>query len=128
MIELLNKISNLSFHGFYDPSKDKITVHFFNETEKKNDIIAFLNRNMTWDVREIVKESSELFDDKEVIIIDHLKICTCEHNGDFDKFVRKGLIEMSKQIEEGGINYFNTDIMLKILEYNNYNIINKEVN
>jgi hypothetical protein len=110
------------FYGFYDPSKDIITVHFFNEEQSKPDVIAFLNRNMTWDVREIVGEKSELFDDKEVVTITHKKIVECEHGGDFDKFVRKGINEMTREAKEKGLDYTDSDKMLKILEYNNYNM------
>lgn len=97
-IELLNKITKLTFYGYYDPSKNQVAIHFFNQQETKPDVIAFLNRDMSWDIREIISETSVLYDDKEIITVEHKKICTQQKDSDFDKFVRVGLKEMALQI------------------------------
>lgn len=96
-IELLNKISNLSFYGYYDPSGNKVVVHFFNKEVSKPDVIAFLKRDMSWDVREIVSETSVLNDSGEIITVVHKQICNQLKNSDFDKYVRAGLISMAKE-------------------------------
>jgi len=96
-ITLLNKISNLEFCGYYDPSKNRVSVHFFNQQEEKPDIIAFLNRDMSWDIREIISETSVLYDNKEIITVEHMSIGTHLKDSDFDKFVRVGLAGMAKK-------------------------------
>ena len=59
-VELVNKISNLTFGAYYNESIDRVVVHFFNNEEKKPDIIAYLLPNKAWDIREVVDETSEL--------------------------------------------------------------------
>ena len=68
---ILSKLSGLAFYGFYDPSKKMVTVHFFNEQKDKPDIIAYLTKNMQWDVREIIDEVSVLGTECEYITISH---------------------------------------------------------
>jgi hypothetical protein len=120
-VNIFDRISGLTFYGFYDPSKDMITVHFFNEDNSKPDIMAFLRKDMSWDVREILSEKSELTFDKEVVTIEHTPLCKYPPGSDFDKFVRKGLAEMAKQAEEKKNNLIKNDYMLHVLEKNSYN-------
>jgi hypothetical protein len=118
--EFLNKISNLTFYGFYDPSKKLITVHFFNEHENKPDIIAYLLPSMTWDVREIVNESSTLYPDCEVITISH-KCLGIENCGSpFDEFVRLGLEKLAREVHGKDVGLSKIDRMFEILENNEY--------
>ena len=119
-MNMLEKISKLMFYGFYDPSKDLVTVHFFNDKENKPDIIAFLKHDMSWDVREIINETSVLNDDGETVTILHKKLALCKPDSNFDKFVRKGLFEMAKQAEEKDSNLIKNDKMLEILKSNSY--------
>lgn len=100
--DFINKISNLTLLGYYDESKDLIVVHFFNKDEDKPDIVAFLKRNMDWDVREIISEKATLFPDKEIIEIQYKQIEIFKQNSKFDKFVRSSLektAEQNKQIK-----------------------------
>jgi len=113
-ITLLNKISNLEFCGYYDPSKNRVSVHFFNQQEEKPDIIAFLNRDMSWDIREIISETSVLYDNKEIITVEHMSIGTHLKDSDFDKFVRVGLAGMAKKIH-GDVDLEQKDKMFVIL-------------
>ena len=115
-IELLNKISTLNFQGYYDPSKQMVAVHFFNSQADKSDIIAFLNRDMSWDVREIISETSTLYADKEIIVVEHKSISTQPKGSDFDNFVRVGIESMDREFfgeEEKDLE--SKDIVLKIL-------------
>ncbi len=117
---LFNKLSNLTFYGFYDPSKKLVTVHFFNQRNNKADIIAYLMPSMSWDIREIVEESSTLYPDCEVVTIMHKCIGTEEHDSPFDEFVRLGLKKMAEEVHGKDINLAEVDLMFEILEKNEY--------
>ncbi len=119
-LELLNKLSKLTFCGFYDPSKKMVTVHFFNEQENKADIIAYLKSDMSWDVREITDEISVLEDDCEKVIIKHNRLGNQEKGSNFDKFVRVGLVEMAKQTHGENVDLEQRDKMFRILNNNTY--------
>lgn len=118
--KLFNKISNLAFHGFYDPSKKLVTVHFFNERENKSDIIAYLLPSMTWDIREIINESSTLYPDCEVVTISHKCIGIENYGSPFDEFVRLGLEKLAKKVHGESVNLSQIDPMFEILETNEY--------
>ena len=120
-IELLNKLSKLTFYGFYDPSKGIVTVHFFNQQEPdKPDIIAYLNKDMSWDVREITDEQSTLYDDREEVVIKHKPIGIEQSGSDFDKFVRVGLDALGKQMHGEDAVLEEKDRMFRILKNNSY--------
>lgn len=87
-LEFINKLSNLAFASYFNPSLNKAIVHFFNEQEDKNDIVAYLNNDMSWDVREITDESSELSSLGEMVMVTHKLISVCVKDSDFDKFIR----------------------------------------
>jgi hypothetical protein len=115
-LELLNKLSNLSLYGFYDPSKGLVTVHFFNQGDViKSDIIAYLKRDMSWDIREIVEERSTLYDDREEVVIQHKVLCIEPKFGQFDKFVRSALIGAYEKAKKEIINLESADKMFAIL-------------
>jgi len=118
--ELLNKISKLAFYGFYDPSKNIITVHFFNEQENKSDVIAYLLNDMSWDVREITNETSTLHNDHESITIFHNCLGLEKINSQFDTFVRLGLEKMAKEVHGEDADLTKIDIMFEIFKKNEY--------
>lgn len=111
----MNKLTNLTFYGFYDPSKDMVMVHFFNSKESKPDIVAYLN-NKQWDVREIVSETAHLYDHTEVINIRHNPLCKEDMGSKFDEFVRKGLYAMAKETHGEDVDLPKLDKMFAILE------------
>jgi hypothetical protein len=118
--KLLNRLSNLTFYGFYEPSKKLVTVHFFNEHENKPDVIAYLRHDMLWDVREIVEERSELYDDKEIVTILHEPLALLETGDSFDQFVRLGLTKMAHEIHGEGVKLSEFDIVFRVFENNSY--------
>lgn len=119
-IPLLNKISDLTFYGFINPANNIVTVHFFNEQNDKPDIIAYLRRDMSWDVREIVDEISELKEDREVVEILHEPLGIEEHNGKFDKFVRLGLTKMAEEVHGDDVKLEDIDPMFMVFKDNSY--------
>jgi len=119
-LNLLSKISKLTFYGYYDPSKKAVTVHFFNESEKKQDIIAYLKKDMSWDVREIVSETSTLESDSEHIVIVHNPLGIYEQGGDFDRFIREGLLRMGQGTHGEDAKLTEKDPMFVVLEDNSY--------
>ena len=119
-IQLLNRISNLNFYGFYDPSKELVTVHFFNEKENKPDVIAYLRHDMSWDVREIVKEQSILYNNKEVITILHEPLGVESTGEAFDEFIRLGLTKMAIEMHGEDIKLSEVDIVFMVFKNNSY--------
>jgi len=118
--ELLNKLSNLTFYGFYDPSKGMVTVHFFNEQNDKPDIIAYLKKDMSWDIREIISEVSCLYENAETITINHKRLSTEESGSSFDEFIRLGLEKMAREVHGDDANLADLDHLFKVLENNGY--------
>lgn len=125
-IDLVNKLSNLTFASYYNPSLNMVVVHFFNKGEDKNDVIAYLNHDMTWDVREIVDESAELdvmkSDDflGESITITHERIGIFEQESKFDRFVRTAINSLlEKQKEEESLEMIDSCVEI-ILRHNSY--------
>jgi len=99
-VEILDKISNLVPHGYYDKSKDMIVVHFFSKDSDKPDIMAYLKRDMSWDIREVVEEKSTLLFDREVVEILHKSVSRCERGSQFDKMVRDILLKIEARIQK----------------------------
>jgi hypothetical protein len=91
-----------------------VMVHFFNKDEQKADIVAFLKKNMTWDVREIVGEKSQLLADKEIIEVFHKHIGTFEKGSKFDEFVKASLLKMIDVADQEKLK--ETSKMFQILE------------
>ena len=123
MGDVLSKVSGMTFYGYWDPSKSMVTVHFFG-SEERPDIIAYLQKDMSWDVREIIAESSTLKNDHEEVIISHRVLEPAQHNDEFDKFVRFGLLKMAKEIHGVDVVLSDLDVMFKVLENNSYNVVN----
>jgi hypothetical protein len=88
--EIIDKLSNLSMLGYYDPSFKLLCVHFFGD-DTKNDLMAYLNPDSTWDLREVISDQSELFFNHEVIKVEHSRLGTFEPGSKFDSFIRGGL-------------------------------------
>ena len=56
-LDILSKITELSCLGWLDPSNGHITVSFFNNLkDDKPDMVAYLNQDMSWDLREVLGE------------------------------------------------------------------------
>lgn len=119
-LSVLEKLSNLTFCGFYDSSKQIITIHFFNKDCEKPDIMAYLNKDMSWDVREVLEENSILYKDCEIITITHKVLSREEKDSVFDKFVRKGLISMAEQTYGKDANLIEKDKIFEVLFNNTY--------
>ena len=119
---ILQKISNLAFYGFFDPSKNMVTVHFFNEESEKPDIIAYLRHDMSWDVREITGEVSVLNDNYETVTILHNCLGFQANRSVFDEFVRKGLIKMAEEAHGNDVELTSIDRMFEVFEKNSYEI------
>jgi hypothetical protein len=118
--KLLNKLSKLNFISFFDPSKDMVVVHFYNEEENKKDIIAYLLPSMSWDIRQVEKESSKLFVDKEIVTI-HQKVLAFEPKDSlFDKMVRKGIAAQAKSEDVDIENDSNLPKLYHIIKNNSY--------
>ena len=99
-IELVNRISNLTFSAYYSESLDMIIAHFFNKVENKPDIIAYLKPEY-WDVREIVNEVSELNSGtdgfySETVTISHEHLGNHLLESRFDKFIRMAIKRMAQ--------------------------------
>lgn len=118
--EILNKISNLIPHGYYDKSKDMIVVHFFSKNGDKPDVMAYLKRDMSWDIREVVEEKSTLLWDREVVEIHHTPISKCEKGSKFDKMIRDMLIKLEIENTEDDRPLRERNKMFRILEDNKY--------
>ena len=91
-LDILSKITELSCLGWLDPSNGSITVSFFNnEKSDKPDMVAFLNQDMSWDLREIIGESSTVNETSETVVINHSLIGLFEKDSEFDILLRKML-------------------------------------
>jgi hypothetical protein len=125
-IDLVEKVSNLTFGSFYNKSLECVVVHFFNKDDDKNDIVAYLAQDLTWDVREILDETSELDALKsdgflgEIITISHKQLGIYKKDSNFDVFIRKAIFAMSE-------NEYNL-VDDKVLEVLNNSQINKTLN
>ena len=78
--------------GWLDPSNGLITVSFFNnERSDKPDMVAFLKQDMSWDLREVLGETSTINETSEVVVINHALVGVFEKDSDFDVLLRKML-------------------------------------
>ena len=66
-IEILNMISSASINGYYEPSLGLIVVWFHNIDNDKPDLVAYLQHDMSWDLRRVLEEKSTLHENKEII-------------------------------------------------------------
>jgi hypothetical protein len=123
-LEILNMISNASINGYYDPSLGSIVVWFHNIDGEKEDLVAYLEDNMTWDLRKVVGEHSQLYDDREVIEINHELIEKFEKDSRFDTTVRNVLNQtIDHAMNEDKIISPKLEMMKIILDSNDYNSV-----
>jgi hypothetical protein len=94
--ELIQRLAGLSLIGYYDPSLKLVCVHFYQTNSDKKDMIAYLQPNSYWDLREIDGEHTQLFDDHEEVHIRHNKVGLFEHGSKFDEFLRGMLANQLK--------------------------------
>lgn len=98
--ELLNRLGALQLYAFFDESKNMLTIHFINEEENKPDLMAYMLFNKSWDVREVINETSQLTDDKDIVEIHQNRVGIFEQDSSFDKLVKKAIQEISDTQEE----------------------------
>jgi hypothetical protein len=108
--ELVERLANLSLLGYYDESLKLLCVHFFEEGDKQ-DLMAYLRADLSWELREVVSESAVLYDDRELVTIIHSALGSFEAGSKFDQFVREML---AKQLTSEGL--IKDDIMEGILK------------
>lgn len=95
--ELTEKLSNLSLLGYYDKDLMMLCVHFFGEGDKP-DLMAYLRPDLSWDLREVLSEKVELFDDCERVCIKHTPLGMFKPGSKFDEFVR-GMLTKSLEVD-----------------------------
>lgn len=124
--DFINKITNLTFAAYYNPSTELVCVHFFNKESDKNDIIAYLQKSMNWDVREITKEVTELDPDEpdiysEVTKVYHNKIGIFPPESKFDRFMRRAIVSLAQATidNEEALDVIDGKV-IEILEHNCY--------
>ena len=123
-IKILNMISNASINGYYDPSLGLVVVWFHNIDNNKPDLVAYLQHNMTWDLRKVIEEKSTLHDAKEVIEITHELIGKFKKDSTFDDTVRSVLdqvIDHSISLEDETSP--RLEMMKMILDTNTYHSV-----
>ena len=117
---IMEMISGLTFLGYYDPSKGMVVVHFFNKDEEdKNDVIAYLKGDMSWDLREVVSETGVLMDEYESITIKHKLLGCFAKDSDLDKLIRSGTTKMAKE-KHPDVDLEEVDKMFLIFNRNAY--------
>ena len=90
---IMEKLGNMSLLGYYDEDLKMLCVHFFGDGGRK-DLMAYLKSDYSWDLREVVRETATLYDDKEVVEITHNRLAVYDTNSPFDKMVRSALQKM----------------------------------
>jgi hypothetical protein len=98
--ELVEKLTNLSVLGYYDKDLKMLCAHFFGD-ESKHDLIAYLKSDLTWDLREILSERTELNDAGAVVSITHSLLGLFEAGSKFDDFIRAALKQSLENIDYG---------------------------
>lgn len=114
--EIVEKMAGLSLLGYYDTSLNLVRVQFFGDN-KKNDLVAYLLRDLTWELREVISETVELHEDGEKIEVKHVKLGMFEKGGQFDDFVRKSILNLR---DNEGV---KDDRAIEVLE-NGYEVLN----
>ena len=109
--DLLSKLSNLGMLAFFDLSKKMVVAHFFNKDEGKKDIMAFLKKDLSWDVREVIEENSVLLSTKEIVEFTHNPLGCYSNGGDFDIFIRTYINNLAKS--DNGVDQAVLDILEK---------------
>lgn len=87
MDDIINRISELNLNVYYEPSNGYVVAWFSNNATNKPDIVAYLQDDMSWDVREITSEISILYSDKEVVEIKHEPLRHEIKGSEFDRII-----------------------------------------
>jgi hypothetical protein len=98
--ELVDKLTNLSVLGYYDKDLKMLCAHFFGD-EAKHDLIAYLKPDLTWDLREVLSERTELTDIGATVSITHASLGQFEAGSKFDYFIRATLKQSLESIDYG---------------------------
>lgn len=121
--DILNKISDASINGYYDPSLGLVVVWFHNMGDDKLDLVAYLLPDMYWDLREITNEKSTLHNDKEIIEVSHNRIDKFAKNSSFDQTVRKVLNQVIDHSVGEGSTSPGLEMMKIVLDSNSYHSV-----
>lgn len=116
-MNIIEKISELNVSGFYDPTNGYVILWFYNNKSSKHDIVAYLQNDMTWDVREVDRETSTIYEDREIVEIKHNLLGKYKPGSDFDTVVRKLVSQLFQENEELPDNVTR---MIEILKNNSY--------
>lgn len=88
--ELINRLSGLSILGYYDDSLKMLCVQFFDNAGTQ-DFMAYLLPNLSWDLREVISETTELLKNKQVVVIKQKAIDVFVPDSWIDKMIRSTL-------------------------------------
>lgn len=119
-VDLMNKLSELSIMGYYDPSSRFVVAWFYSDDVPKPDLVAYLLPDMHWDLREVLEESAKLEKDREVIEIKHKRLGRHEPGSDLDNLLRKALGAIIDKSEEDDQMSSGLTMMKIVLENNSY--------
>lgn len=119
-LDLMNKLSDMSIMGYYDPSSKMVVAWFYSNEGEKADIVAYLLPTMKWDLREVVEEKSTIETHREVIEIKHNRLGVYDKDSDLDNVLRKALKALIEQNEEDGNDSSGLTMMKIVLENNSY--------
>ena len=100
-----------------------IVVWFHKSDKDDRDAVAYLKEDMSWDLRTIVSEKSTLYDDKEIIEVQHEAIDTFKSGSDFDITLRKMLDQLMEYAKKENGSSPGLDIMEIVLKEKDYNKI-----
>jgi len=119
--KMINLLSGTKIIGYYDEDCELVIAWFY--SEDKSDMVAYLKPDMSWDMREITGEKSEIFDDREVVVITHAPVGLWDKDSSTARFIKKALDEYVRQSEEEDELVSSLSLMKVILENNSYEAI-----
>lgn len=119
----MNLLTDASINGYYDPSIGLIVVWFHKTNQNEQDAVAYLQKDMTWDLRTIKSEKSALYPDKEIIEVQHNPVDIFKPGSDFDISIRKMLDQLMEHAKNENGSSPGLDMMEIVLSENDYNKI-----
>lgn len=122
-VKIINLLTDASINGYYDPSIGLVVVWFHKTNQEEQDAVAYLQKDMTWDLRTIKSEKSILYPDKEVIEVQHNPVDIFKPGSDFDVSIRKMLDQLMEHAKNENGSSPGLDIMEIVLSENDYNKI-----
>jgi len=121
-LDLMNRLSDASISGYYDPTLKLVVVWFYNDD--KPDLVAYLQHDMSWDLREVIGETSTLTDTGETIVVSHQVLDPQPPKSDFDNLVRSAIDRsLEDGIKEEAVGSVRLEMMKMILDANSYRSI-----